>query len=438
MITTIALASSNQSKKNAIQECQAELSDSTPSCSVNPTKDLPQNEPVYLRHDGKSYHLWYPSASVLKWNTTSEETALLCSGANNVLEQTNKPLNVKTCSKGQEFLVEGATTAISAKDLKCKASVDGECAPNVEPCANNRGVLNKLGFNAGTGGFITYIDSCFDADRSSVLYTRHILPGAAIANAVVADAYQTWRTDGIDAKIDPDALYTQTTQFERFEALLGSKAQAEKYIEPGRTFLNRGHLTPRGDGIFQTWKHATFFYTNAIPQWNVINEGNWNNIEQRVRIVASLLQEDVLVIQGSFGVLSLPNDANQSIAISLSAAGLDVPLWMWKILKSPSKNAGIAFVTLNNPYETKKPDELLCTNVCERYGWTEQDYNNFTAGFTYCCDPNDLVRMVPHIPYEGLVKEVLTPSMLSSSAKRLSAWYHLILVVGLVHLLRMV
>lgn len=99
-----------------------------------------------------------------------------------------------------------------------------------------------------------------------------------LSDAVVADAYQTWRTDGIDAKIDPDALYTQTTQFERFEALLGSKAQAEKYIEPGKTFLNRGHLTPRGDGIFQTWKHATFFYTNAIPQWNASVQITYFNI----------------------------------------------------------------------------------------------------------------------------------------------------------------
>lgn len=438
IITTIALASSNQSKKNAIQECQAELTDATPSCSVNPSKDLPSNEPVYLKPVDNTYILWAPSGSTLKWNTTSEQTALLCSGANNALEQTNKALSQKTCSKGQEFFVDGGTTAINSKNLLCKASVDGECAENVGPCANNRGVVNKLGFDAGASGFITYIESCFDTDRSSVLYTKHTLSGGAIASAVVADAYQNWRTNGIGTKVNPEASYLQDTQLVRLEALLGSKEQAEKFVQVGKVFLNKGHLTPRGDGIFHTWKHATFFYTNAIPQWNVINEGNWNSVELRVRQVASLLQEDVLVIQGTFGVLALPNAQNQSIQISLSAEGIDVPLWMWKIVKSPSKNAGIAFVTLNNPYETVAPAELLCTDVCEQYGWADQGFSKFPAGFTYCCDPNELIRMVPHAPYDGLVKQVLTTSMLSSSTVGLSAWFHLILAVGLVQLLRMV
>ncbi|XP_019548525.3 uncharacterized protein LOC109418755 [Aedes albopictus] len=437
MISTIALASSNQSKKNAIQECQAELTDATPSCSVNPSKDLPLNEPVYLMPDGNTYKLWAPSGSTLKWNSTSEQTALLCSGANNALEQTSKALSQKTCSKGQEFFVEGGTTAINSKNLQCKAAVDGECAENVGPCGSNRGVLNKLGFDAGASGFITYIESCFNTERSSVLYTKHSLPGVAIASAVAADAYQNWRTNGIGNKVNPEASYLQDTQLARLESLLGSKAQAEKYVQVGKVFLNKGHLTPRGDGIFHTWKHATFFYTNAVPQWNVINEGNWNNVELRVRHVASLLQEDVLVIQGTFGVLALPNTQNQSVEVSLSAEGIDVPLWMWKIVKSPSRNAGIAFVTLNNPYETVAPAELLCTDVCEQYGWAEPNYGKFALGFTYCCDPNELIRMVVHAPYEGLVKQVLSTSMLTSSAVGLSVWYHLILVVGLVQLLRM-
>lgn len=437
MISTIALASSNQSKKNAIHECQVELADSSPRCSVSP-KDLPQNEPVYLKHEGSSYVLWAPSGSVLKWNTTSEQTALLCSGTDNALEQTNKALNENTCSRGLEFMVDGLNTAASAKDLKCKASVDGECVPSVETCPSNRGVVNKLGFNAGTSGFITYIDTCFDTTRSSVLYTRHVLPGAAIANAVKADNYQTWRSDGIGDKVNPETSYTQAAQVTRFTTLLGTKDQAEKYVQVDNIYLTKGHLTPRGDGIFQTWKHATFFYTNAVPQWNVINEGNWNNVESRVRNIASLLQEDVLVIQGTFDVLSLPEAGNKTtVSISLAEAGLDVPLWMWKIVKSPSKNAGIAFVTLNNPYATAQPAELLCTDVCDQYGWTEQVYKNFTAGFTYCCDPNDLIRMVPHAPYEGRVKEVLTPSMLSSSGVGLGAWFQLILVVGVGQLLRM-
>lgn len=167
--------------------------------------------------------------------------------------------------------------------------------------------------------------------------------------------------------------------------------------------------------------------------------GNWNSVELRTRNIASLLLEDLLVIQGTFGVLALPNTSNVSMAVSLDAAGIDVPLWMWKIVKSPSRNAGIAFVTLNNPHETTlQESQLLCSNVCEKYGWAEKEYTNFAKGFTFCCDPNDLIRNVPHAPNEGLVREVLTPAMVTSDGMALHAWIHMLLIVGSVHILRVV
>lgn len=143
-------------------------------------KDLPQNEPVYLKQDGALFNLWAPKGSVLVWNTTTEQTALLCSGTGNALSQTGSVLTEKTCLRGSQFTVAGET--VNAKDLKCKVAVVGDCAASQDPCGNERGVLNKLGFNAEANGFIAYIDACVNTARSSVLYTRHILPGAAIAS----------------------------------------------------------------------------------------------------------------------------------------------------------------------------------------------------------------------------------------------------------------
>lgn len=444
IISTIALASSNQNKKEAIEKCRSEIVDLSPRCSVNPAKDLPpENEPVYLKHDGSSLQLWAPKGSTLVWNTTTEQTALLCSGTGNALEKTDLVLTEKTCLRGTQFTVAGAGDPVGSKDLKCKAAVVGECggcltSDPVIQCGSERGVLKKLGFNAAGLGFITYIEACFNPGRSSVLYTRHILPGAAIANAVLADEYQTWKSDGFENNVNPDKSYTQEAQVERLTTLLGSKEQAEKFVKNGTIFLNKGHLTPRGDGVFHTWKHATYFYMNAVPQWNVINDGNWKSVETRTRAIASQLQEDMIVIQGTRGVLSLPNTESQSVEVSLEAAGIDVPLWLWKIVKSPSRDAGIAFVTLNNPHETKQPESLLCPNVCDQYGWAEKQYSDLAKGFTYCCDPNALIRMVPHAPEEGMVKNVLSLAMLSGSSNgiALQAWVHMLSIVGLVHIWR--
>ena len=45
-------------------------------------------------------------------------------------------------------------------------------------------------------------------------------------------------------------------------------------------FLARGHLAAKSDFVFATAQRATFFFTNAAPQWQPFNAGNWNFLEQ--------------------------------------------------------------------------------------------------------------------------------------------------------------
>lgn len=417
IISTISLASSNSSKKTALEQCEANVWEATeqPRCSVA-ISALPTNDPVYLKVNGTQLKLWTFDGPTLDWDKDAGETALLCSGTENVLEKSNKQLTKKTCSKGTLFSVEGVDA--EAKDLNCKATVAGDILPTTEGCGNLRGTLYKLGFNADTSGFVTYIESCMNTLTLSVFYTKHVLPGAAIKSAV-SGSTGTWKKSELyPTTVVPDTLYGQAQQLVRFTELLGTEEQAKKYVTETQ-YLTKGHMTPNGDGIFHTWRHASFFYENAVPQWKDVNEGNWNRVEQLTRDIAAQLNEDLVVLQGTRGVLELPHANGAAVEISLVTVGtfsyIEVPLWNWKVLKSEKLKAGIAFITLNNPYE-KQITQQLCENICEKTGWAESNFVDYTKGFTYCCDPNMLVRAVPHAPDEAMVDTVLTKSMLPTSA----------------------
>ncbi|KAL1397664.1 hypothetical protein pipiens_009591 [Culex pipiens pipiens] len=388
VISTISLASSNSSKKTAIEQCEASIWEATelPRCSVA-VSALPTNDPVYLKVNGTALSLWNFDGPALEWDKDAGETALLCSGTGNVLEKSTKQLTKKTCSKGTVFMVEGAEA--EAKDLKCKEAVVGDILATTELCGNQRGYLYRLGFNADTNGFITYIESCMNSLTFSVLYTKHVLPGTAIKSAVT-DTTGTWRKSTLFTEtVNPDTLYGQAQQLARMTELLGTADHAKKYITDTQ-YLVKGHVTPIRDGIFHTWQHAGFYYENAVPQWKDVNEGNWKRVEELTRDIAAHLNEDLIVLQGTRGVLELPHATGSVMTpVTLVTAGIEVPLWSWKVLKSEKLNAGIAFVTLNNPYETKL-EQLLCENICQQTGWSDSQFTEYKKGFTYCCDPNML------------------------------------------------
>ncbi|XP_058835727.1 uncharacterized protein LOC131692593 [Topomyia yanbarensis] len=438
IISTLSLASSNQNKKEAIAQCEAAYKHSTegPTCSVDIQKDLPVKDPVYLIKQADLLHLWAPYGSALVWNKSVQQSALLCSGTGNELVQTKTAVSYKSCIQGSKFNIEGGITA-SSKELECKETVTADSVVSTEACGNDWGVKHKIGFDAGNAGFVEYIQSCFDPKRLSVLFTRHILPGAAIASAVTNVDDIAWNSKGIADTVNPETLYKQDQQMLQFTKLLGSEEQAKKYLVTDKQYLSKGHMTPKGDGVFRTWKHATFFYTNAVPQWNTVNAGNWNRVELLVQSIASLLKEDLIVIQGTSGVLSLLHLNGAQIPVSLDDSGIDIPLWTWKIVKSPSKDAGIAFVTLNNPFESKVANlKPLCDDNCDTVGFSKKEFKDFAQGYTICCDPNHLLRMVRYAPDEGMVQNVLTHTMLSSRGTVLFTSLSLIFILFLLQLIR--
>jgi hypothetical protein len=85
---------------------------------------------------------------------------------------------------------------------------------------------------------------------------------------VVESSRPAFKSAGTPAHVNPATSYTQVSQMARLTALLGSQAQAERFLTSS-SFMARGHMAPDGDGIFKSWQFTTYFYTNVVPQWQV-------------------------------------------------------------------------------------------------------------------------------------------------------------------------
>jgi hypothetical protein len=81
-----------------------------------------------------------------------------------------------TCQSGQSFLLGGVSSV--SNQLECKNTITGDTINTGISCTGGGTILN-LGFTTPSG-FATYIQSCYNMQTGSVVYTRHVLPGLAL------------------------------------------------------------------------------------------------------------------------------------------------------------------------------------------------------------------------------------------------------------------
>lgn len=271
---------------------------------------------------------------------------------------------------------------------ECANAITGNVVNKNHICGGD-GVTMSIGFN-DERNFAGLIDVCYSKKRGSSIYTSHTIHGNTIKNAMKAQSRpSTFKTTEISPKISAASSFTKVKQLERLSQILGSD-KAEEYLNV--TYLARGHLTPDADMIFFSWQSSTYYYINVVPQFQSINNGNWKHVENVARSKASQLNRDILVITGGFDVLKLNNKK-----ITLEDDGLEVPKWMWKIIKD--NDTGIAFVTYNNPFESSVSN--LCNDVCIENGWDWKERKSFKKGYTICCTVNDLISVIESIPYSA-------------------------------------
>lgn len=303
------------------------------------------------------------------------------------------------CASGNSFNNNNQKFSVSAFN-ECSQQINGNAVNQNQKCAGNGSLIN-IGFQLSDGrGFVNLIDVCYNKKKGSSIYTKHIVQGKAIKNAMKSNTRPSnFKTAEIPTNIDAPKSFTKAAQLKRFEEIFGSRDIAQEYLN--KTYLARGHFAPDGDFIFVSWQFSTYYYINTHPQWQSINNANWKHIESVVRSKADKLKADCVVYTGGFDVLKLNNKK-----ISLEPDGLEVPKWSWKIVKVSTDGTGIAFITYNNPFASSAPTNL-CPDVCNDNGWDWKDRKTFSKGYTICCRVGDLMNAISIVPSDASVDNIL-------------------------------
>lgn len=303
------------------------------------------------------------------------------------------------CLSGDSFNINNQKYSVS-DFAECSAQINGNALNRNEACGEN-GVLISIGFQLSDGrGFVKLIDVCYNKKRGSSIYSRHIVQGKAIKNAMKSSVRpSTFKTVEVSKHIDAPKSFTKAQQQKRLTEIFGDEEKAKELLD--KTYLARGHLAPDGDFLFVSWQFTTYYYINTVPQWQAVNNGNWKVVENSVRSKADHLKDDLIVFTGGHDVLKINNKK-----ISLEPDGLDVPKWSWKIIKHSATNSGIAFLTLNNPFATTSPQNV-CEDICESAKWSWKERKTLSKGYTICCRVSDLMQEIPSIPAEARVANLL-------------------------------
>lgn len=146
----------------------------------------------------------------------------------------------------------------------------------------------------------------------------------------------------------------------------------------------------KSDNMHGAAQIATFWHSNAAPQWQIFNGGNWNALENAVRKFAASEKKDLICYTGTFvrlsdqsfiykspcsrihlqGIATLPDINGNDVELFLSADDrtMPVPRMFFKILYDPKSQAGIAIAGMNNPYESLDSvlSNVRCRDICNK------------------------------------------------------------------------
>ncbi|XP_017140044.1 uncharacterized protein LOC108154301 [Drosophila miranda] len=221
--------------------------------------------------------------------------------------------------------------------------------------------------------------ACYDRTNVRALFTTHTVYGKTFFPARPPVYFSL---DNVLSPADA-STFMPSSIYGAFRRIFGEN---QTYIPFSRdVVINRGHLTPSADFLYEDQMSATFKYVNVVPQFKTINDRNWEAIERWVR---SLIHGggSLRIKTGAVGTLKLPTDSEPPVLRPI-ILGDDtknpVPEWMYKVVRTSTNQPVAIFLTYNNIYAPERPNAL---KFCETVPCPIFLPNTAVDGFTYCCN----------------------------------------------------
>ncbi|XP_045101824.1 uncharacterized protein LOC123498614 isoform X3 [Portunus trituberculatus] len=274
--------------------------------------------------------------------------------------------------------------------------------------AGDIGVLHEIGFEVlSAERFKKVLRVCFDPTSETTLYTEHLIHGASIAAKDIDSSRPSFKTSTGFFSVSMSSVYSQNSQLELMIKLLGDEDLAHQIIDTHKQlYFAKGHMSPDADFVIMANQDATYYYINAVPQWQAFNNGNWKYLEFATRDLAEKKRRDLRVYSGGWGVLELDDINGNPVEVFLGLAQekkvVPAPAVTWKVVHDEVTNCAAAIVGVNNPHLTSAPS-TLCEDLCSSLQWIDFDVADLEHGYTYCCSVADLRAAVPHVPDLGEV-----------------------------------
>ncbi|XP_071551559.1 salivary protein Tsal1-like [Panulirus ornatus] len=373
-------------------------------CAWDKDVDFPKDSPLILDED---FQLVLPvmegEIRMVRLSAGSKVT-LACPG--NEIVNLGRTTVEASCAGGILLAIDGTEWEMRA--LGCSDKVKESIHRELGYCGSeDLGVLHSVGFEIdGPSSYYELIRVCFEPELETTLYTEHILHGANIAAKDIDTSRPSFKSAGFFS-VSMNTVYAQATQLKLMTNLLGDADLANTIIDPHKQlYFAKGHMSPDADFVTTMEEDATYYFINAVPQWQAFNNGNWKYLEFATRDLAKKHGTDLTIYSGGWGILELEDINNNPVQIYLGLSQektvVPAPAVTWKVVYEESSNRAAAIVGVNNPHITSVP-ELLCPDLCSSLTWIDFDVEDMAHGYTYCCTVEDLRAVIPHVPDLGSV-----------------------------------